>query len=132
MNTDPIADYLTRIRNASSVGHRFVGIPYSSLKERITEVLQEQGYIRAFRVEGEGYKRVIKIALKYDKETKQPVITTLTRASKPGKRLYAGVATMPRVKNGLGVAVLSTPKGVMTAKQAQSLNIGGEVLFYIF
>ncbi|MEL6630170.1 MAG: 30S ribosomal protein S8 [Bacteroidota bacterium] len=132
MYTDPIADYLTRIRNAQAAGHKVVDIPASNLKKAITKVLFEQGFIRKYKFLDEGPQGVIKIALKYDKVTKKPAITSITRASKPGLRKYAKVKTMPRVKNGLGVSIISTPKGVMTGKNARSEKVGGEVLCYVF
>ena len=132
MYTDPIADYLTRIRNAQAAGHKVVDIPASNLKKAITKVLLEQGFIRKYKFLDEGPQGVIKIALKYDKVTKKPAITSITRASKPGLRKYAKVKTMPRVKNGLGVSIISTPKGVMTGKNARAEKVGGEVLCYVF
>ncbi|MEO1415425.1 MAG: 30S ribosomal protein S8 [Bacteroidota bacterium] len=132
MYTDPIADYLTRIRNAQAAGHKVVDIPASNLKKAITKVLFEQGFIRKYKFLDEGPQGVIKIALKYDKVTKKPAITSITRASKPGLRKYAKVKAMPRVKNGLGVSIISTPKGVMTGKNARAEKVGGEVLCYVF
>ncbi len=133
MHTDPIADYLTRIRNAQAAGHRVVRIPGSKLKEAITEILYDQGYILKYAVEkDEKGRSVIKIALKYDKETGEPVIKGLKRVSKPGLRIYAGVDKLPKVINGLGIAIISTPKGVMTDKQARKEHVGGEVLAYIY
>ena len=132
MNTDPISDYLTRIRNAQAVGHKVVEIPASNLKKEITKVLHEQGYIRKYKFLDEGPQGSIKIALKYDKATKRPAITKLERISRPGLRKYAKVKSMPRVLNGLGIAIVTTPKGVMTAKNAQTQEVGGEVLCYIY
>ena len=132
MNTDPISDYLTRIRNAQAVGHKVVEIPASNLKKEITKVLHEQGYIRKFKFIDEGPQGSIKIALKYDKATKRPAITKLERVSKPGLRKYSKVKSMPRVLNGLGIAIISTPNGVMTGKNAQEQKVGGEVLCYIY
>ncbi|MEM7656498.1 MAG: 30S ribosomal protein S8 [Bacteroidota bacterium] len=133
MNTDPIADYLTRIRNAQAVGHKLVAIPASNLKKEMTKVLHEQGFIRKYKfLEEEGPQGTIKIALKYDRQTKRPAINKLIRISKPGLRQYAKVKSMPRVLNGLGIAILSTPSGVMTAKQARTANVGGEVLCYVY
>lgn len=132
MYTDPIADYLTRIRNAQSAGHKVVDIPASNLKKEITKVLQEYGYIRKFKFVDDGPQGTIKIALKYDRYTKKPAINRLERVSKPGLRQYAKVKKMPRVMNGLGIAILSTPKGVMTGKKAESENVGGEVLCYVY
>lgn len=131
--TDPIADYLTRIRNAQAAGLSVVEIPASNLKKRITEILYDQGYIAKYKfADDEGKQGLIKIALKYDPMTKKPVIHTLKRVSKPGLRQYSGVDTLPSVINGLGIAIISTSKGVMTEKQAKSLNVGGEVLCYIY
>ncbi|HWV72099.1 MAG TPA: 30S ribosomal protein S8 [Pseudosphingobacterium sp.] len=132
MNTDSIADYLTRVRNAIKANHRVVEIPASNLKKEITKVLFDKGYITNYKFEDSNVQGVIKIALKYHPITKVPAIRTLTRVSKPGLRKYAGVETMPRVLNGLGIAILSTSKGVMTDKEAKNLNIGGEVLCYIY
>ncbi|MEO0467985.1 MAG: 30S ribosomal protein S8 [Bacteroidota bacterium] len=132
MYTDPIADYLTRIRNAQAVGHKVVEIPASNLKKEITKVLHDQGYIRKFKFVEEGPQGSIKIALKYDRVSKKPAITKILRISKPGLRKYAKVKSMPRVLNGLGIAIVSTPKGVMTAKNAKAQNVGGEVLCYVY
>ncbi|MEL6250777.1 MAG: 30S ribosomal protein S8 [Bacteroidota bacterium] len=132
MNTDPISDYLTRIRNAQAVGHKVVEIPASNLKKEITKVLHDQGYIRKYKFVDEGPQGSIKIALKYDKATKRPAITKLERVSKPGLRKYSKVKAIPRVLNGLGIAIISTPNGVMTGKNAQAQNVGGEVLCYIY
>lgn len=132
MHTDPISDYLTRIRNAQRAGHKVVDIPASNLKKEITRVLHEQGYIRKYKFIDDGPQGVIKIALKYDKATRRPAITSLQRASKPGLRQYAKVKAIPRVMNGLGIAVVSTPKGVMTGKGARQENVGGEVLCYVY
>lgn len=131
--TDPIADYLTRIRNAQMAGHRVVEIPSSNLKKKITEILYEQGYIHRYKfADTEGRQGVIHIALKYDKRTKEPVIRRLGRVSKPGLRKYAGSGELPRVINGLGIAIVSTSKGVMTSKQAVAENVGGELLCYVY
>lgn len=132
MLTDPIADYLTRIRNASKAGHRVVEIPASNLKKEMTKILFDQGYILSYKFEENKVQDIIKIALKYDKITKQPVIKKLQRVSTPGLRKYAGADEMPRVLNGLGVAIISTSKGVMTNKKARQENVGGEVLCYIY
>lgn len=132
MVTDPIADFLTRIRNAQLAGHRLVEIPASNLKKRMTEILYEQGYILKYKFEDDNKQGLIKIALKYDPATRQPAIRTLERVSRPGLRQYAKPADFRRVINGLGVAILSTSKGVMTDKQAKSENVGGEVLCYIY
>ena len=132
MTTDPIADFLTRIRNAQMAGHRIVEIPASNLKKRITEILYHQGYILKYKFEDDNKQGVIKIALKYDPTTKEPAIKTMERISRPGLRQYAKPVEFKRVKNGLGVAILSTSKGVMTDKEAKSQNVGGEVLCYIY
>ncbi len=132
MYTDPIADYLTRIRNANSAGHRVVEIPASNLKKEITKILFDQGYILSYKFEDKGPQGSIKIALKYDRLTKEPVIKKLKRVSKPGLRKYAGSQELPRVLNGLGVAIVSTSHGVMTSKQAKQENVGGEVLCYVY
>ena len=132
MVTDPIADFLTRIRNAQMAGHRIVDIPASNLKKRMTEILYEKGYILKYKFEDDNKQGVIKIALKYDPTTKEPAIKTLERVSRPGLRTYAKPAEFNRVKNGLGVAILSTSKGVMTDKEAKLQNVGGEVLCHIY
>jgi len=132
MVTDPIADFLTRIRNAQMAGHRIVEIPASNLKKRMTEILYEQGYILKYKFEEDSKQGLIKIALKYDAITKQPAIRALERVSRPGLRQYAKPAEIKRVINGLGVAILSTSKGVLTDKQAKAENVGGEVLCHIY
>lgn len=132
MNTDPIADYLTRVRNAIKANHRVVEIPASNLKKEITKVLFDKGYIANYKFEDTNAQGTIKIALKYHPITRIPAIRTITRVSTPGLRKYAGVGSMPRVLNGLGIAILSTSKGVMTDKEARNLNIGGEVLCYVY
>lgn len=132
MNTDPIADYLTRVRNAIKANHRVVEIPASNLKKEITKVLFDKGYIANYKFEDTNAQGTIKIALKYHPITRVPAIRTITRVSTPGLRKYAGVGNLPRVLNGLGIAILSTSKGVMTDKEARSLNIGGEVLCYVY
>lgn len=132
MLTDPISDYLTRIRNASRAGHRVVSIPASNLKKEMTKILFDQGYILSYKFEDETAQGNIKIALKYDKITKEPVIKKLQRVSKPGLRKYAGSGEVPRVLNGLGIAIVSTSHGVMTSKQANQENVGGEVLCYVY
>jgi small subunit ribosomal protein S8 len=132
MVTDPIADYLTRVRNAQMAGHRIVEIPASNLKKRITEILYNQGYILKYKFEDNNKQGVIKIALKYDPSTKLPAIQSLERISKPGLRQYAKPAEFKRVKSGLGIAIVSTSKGVMTDKDAKTQNVGGEVLCYIY
>jgi len=129
MVTDPIADYLTRIRNAQMANHRIVEIPASNLKKRITEILYEKGYILKYKFEDEnGPQGTIKVALKYDPNTKLPAIRSLERISRPGLRKYAHKDELPRVINGLGIAIISTSKGVMTDKEARESNVGGEVL----
>lgn len=132
MNTDPIADYLTRVRNAIKANHRIVEIPASNLKKEITKVLFDKGYITNYKFEDNAVQGTIKIALKYHPITKISAIRTLNRISSPGLRKYAGVEKMPRVLNGLGIAILSTSKGIMTDKEARTLNIGGEVLCYVY
>ncbi|HZJ21045.1 MAG TPA: 30S ribosomal protein S8 [Pricia sp.] len=132
MVTDTIADYLTRVRNASRAGHRVVEIPASKVKKDITKILFDQGYILSYKFEEDKVQGTIKIALKYDKLTKEPVIKKLQRVSKPGLRKYTGTDSLPRVLNGLGVAIVSTSHGVMTSKQAKNENVGGEVLCYIY
>jgi len=131
--TDPIADYLTRIRNAQLAGHRVVDIPASNLKKRMTEILYENGYILKYKfADDEGIQGVIKIALKYDPLTRKPIMRKLLRVSKPGLRKFVGADELPRVINGLGIAIISTSKGVMTEKQAKVENVGGEVLCYVY
>jgi small subunit ribosomal protein S8 len=133
MNTDVIADYLTRVRNSVNAGHRVVEIPASNLKKEITKILFDQGYILSYKFEDDnGPQGSIKIALKYDKLTKDPVIKKIQRISKPGLRKYANSKEMPRILNGLGIAIVSTSAGVMTGKQAQAQNVGGEVLCYVY
>jgi small subunit ribosomal protein S8 len=132
MYTDPIADYLTRIRNAVRANHRVVEIPASNLKKEITKILFEQGYILSYKFDDSTVQGTIKIALKYNKETKEPVIKKIQRISKPGLRKYAGANEQPRILNGLGIAIVSTSHGVMTGKQAQRANVGGEVLCYVY
>jgi len=132
MYTDPIADYLTRVRNAIKANHRVVEIPASNLKKEITKVLFDKGYIANYKFEDDTVQGVIKIALKYHPVTKVPAIRALKRVSKPGLRKYAGVENMPHVLNGLGIAILSTSKGVMTDKEARAQNVGGEVLCYVY
>ena len=129
--TDPIADYLTRLRNAIQANHRVVEIPASNLKKNITKILFEKGYILNYMFEDKGPQGIIKVALKYDVATKSNAIKKLQRVSKPGLRKYTGYKNMPRVINGLGIAIISTSKGVMTDKEAAGLKIGGEVLCYV-
>jgi small subunit ribosomal protein S8 len=130
--TDPIADYLTRLRNAIKAKHRVVDMPASNLKKELTNVLHQKGYILNFKFEDEGPQGNIKIALKYNKASKKPAIEKLIRISKPGLRKYVGAEDMPRVLNGLGIAILSTSKGIMTDKEARTLHIGGEVLCHVY
>ncbi len=130
--TDPISDFLTRIRNASAVGHKTVEIPASKMKLELTRILHEKGYILAYKLEEGNPGNTIKIALKYHPETKRPAIKKLQRISTPGLRQYAGVENMPRVLNGLGIAIVSTSKGVMTDKEARVQNVGGEVICFIY
>ncbi|MFS4417027.1 30S ribosomal protein S8 [Maribacter sp. 2307ULW6-5] len=132
MVTDTIADYLTRVRNASRAGHRVVEIPASNVKKEITKILFDQGYILSYKFEDNTVQGTIKIALKYNKLTKEPVIRKLQRISKPGLRKYVNSQELPRVLNGLGVAIVSTSHGVMTGKQAKEENVGGEVLCYVY
>jgi len=129
--TDPIADYLTRIRNAVMANHRIVEIPASNIKKDITKILFDQGYILNYKFEDDTKPGLIKIALKYHPVTKQPAISSMIRISKPGLRKYAGSEELPRVLNGLGIAILSTSSGVMTDKEARKLKIGGEVICYV-
>ncbi len=131
--TDPIADYLTRIRNAQSAGHRIVEIPASKIKKKMTEILYDQGYILKYKFDDEAGKQgLIKIALKYLPGTGAPVIQKLIRISKPGLRKYTSADEVPRVLNGLGIAIISTSKGLLTAKQAKANNVGGEVLCHVY
>jgi small subunit ribosomal protein S8 len=132
MVTDPIADFLTRIRNAQMANHRIVEIPASNLKKRMTEILYDKGYILKYKFEDDNKQGVIKIALKYDPTSKEPAIKSLERVSRPGLRQYASPGEFKRVKNGLGVSIISTSKGVMTDKEAKVQNVGGEVLCYIY
>ena len=132
MVTDPIADFLTRIRNAQMAGHRIVEIPASNLKKRMTEILYNQGYILKYKFEDDNKQGLIKIALKYDAQTKQPAIHSLERVSRPGLRHYSKPNEFRRVKSGLGVAIISTSKGVLTDKEAKAQNVGGEVLCYVY
>jgi len=132
MYSDPIADYLTRVRNAIRANHRVVEIPASNLKKDITKILFEQGYILSYKFDDSTVQGTIKIALKYNKETKEPVIKKIQRVSTPGLRKYAGAKELPRVLNGLGIAIVSTSHGVMTGKQAKRDNVGGEVLCYVY
>ena len=130
--TDTIADFLTRVRNAIRANHRLVEIPSSNLKKEITKILKEKGYILDFKFEEDNKQGTIKIALKYHPVTKVPAIRNIQRISRPGLRQFAGTDSMPRVLNGLGIAILSTSKGVMTDKEARDMNVGGEVLCYVY
>ena len=131
--TDPIADYLTRLRNAIKANHRVVDIPASNIKKEITKVLHDKGYIQNYKfIDDINVQGIIKIALKYNPETKASAIVNLERISKPGLRKYANAEELPRVLNGLGIAILSTSKGVITDKEARNMNIGGEVLCYVY
>ncbi len=132
MVTDPVADFLTRIRNAQMARHRIVEIPASNVKKRITEILYEKGYIMKYKFEDDNKQGLIKIALKYDAQTKEPAIKSLERISRPGLRQYAKPAEIRRVQNGLGIAIVSTSKGVMTDKEARTQNVGGEVMCNIY
>jgi small subunit ribosomal protein S8 len=131
--TDPIADLLTRIRNAIMAGHKVVEAPASNLKKEVARILFEKGYILSYKViDGDGPQGVLKIALKYNSKSKKPAIKTIQRISRPGLRQYIGVDDMPRVLNGLGIAIISTSKGLMTDKEARREKIGGEVLCYVY
>jgi small subunit ribosomal protein S8 len=132
MNIDPVSDYLTRIRNAVAAGHRTVEIPASNLKKELTKILFDQGYILSYKFIDDNKQGFIKIALKYDKVTKEPVIKEIQRISKPGLRKYAGHGEIPRILNGLGISIVSTSKGLMTGKQAKKNNVGGELLCYVY
>lgn len=132
MVIDPIADYLTRLRNALKAKHLVVEVPASNMKKRITEILFEKGYILSYKVENEGPQGTIKIALKYSYPSKEPAIMKLERISKSGLRKYSSADRLPRVLNGLGIAILSTSKGVMTDKEARAQHIGGEVLCHVY
>ena len=133
MFTDPIADYLTRVRNAQMAGHKVVDIPSSNMKKAITQILHNKGYILNFKFEEtDNNQGNIKVALKYSAQTKLPAMKKLIRISKPGLRKYADSKTLPRVINGLGIAILSTSKGVITDKEARNLNVGGEVICHIY
>lgn len=132
MVTDPIADYLTRIRNAVMANHRVVEIPSSNVKKEMTKILMDKGYILNYKFDNSGQFETIKIALKYHPATKTPAIKTMKRISTPGLRKYVGVNEIPRVLNGLGIAILSTSRGLMTDKEARNENVGGEVLCYVY
>ncbi|MBK6732416.1 MAG: 30S ribosomal protein S8 [Bacteroidetes bacterium] len=130
--TDPIADYLTRIRNAQMAHHKIVEIPASNVKKRLTEILYDNGFIFRYKFDSEGPQGTIKIALKYDAVSKMPAIKGIERVSRPGLRTYKNTDELPRVLSGLGVAIISTSKGIMTEKEAKRQNVGGEVLCYIY
>ncbi len=130
--TDPIADYLTRLRNAMMAKHKIVEIPASNVKKDITKILYEKGYVLNYKFEDDGVQGIIKIALKYHPETKQSAIKSLRRVSRPGLRQYKGKDDLPRVLNGLGIAILSTSQGLMSDKEARKKSIGGEVLCYVY
>jgi small subunit ribosomal protein S8 len=131
--TDPIADYLTRIRNAQAAGHAVVEIPSSNLKKSMTEILYDQGYILKYKFDDKaGPQGTISIALKYDPATKTPIIRKLGRISRSGLRQYSSAKEMPKIINGLGIAIVSTSKGLMTDKKAREENVGGEVLCYVY
>ena len=133
MFTDPIADYLTRVRNAQMAGHKVVEIPSSNMKKAITQILHNKGYILNFKFEEtDNNQGNIKVALKYSSQTKLPAMKRLIRISKPGLRKYADSKTLPRVINGLGIAILSTSKGIITDKEAKNLNVGGEVICHVY
>ena len=133
MYTDPIADYLTRVRNAQMAGHKVVDVPASNMKKSITEILHDKGYILNYKFEDTTNNQGnIKIALKYNTQTKSPAIKKLTRISKPGLRKYVDSTNLPRVINGLGIAIISTSKGVVTDKEARNLNVGGEVICHVY
>ena len=132
MNIDPVSDYLTRVRNALGASHRVVEIPASNLKKEITKILFDQGFILSYKFIDDGVQGTIKIALKYDRATNDSVIKNLQRISRPGLRKYVDHKNLPRVLNGLGISIVSTPRGLMTGKQAKYNNVGGEVLCYIY
>ena len=133
MYTDPIADLLTRIRNANSAGHRVVDVPASNLKKEITKILFDQGYILSYKFEEtDNNQGNIKIALKYDDQTKGPIIRKIQRISTPGLRQYRSADNLPRILNGLGISIVSTSQGVMTGKQAAKENVGGELICYVY
>jgi len=132
MNTDPIADFLTRIRNGVMAGNKVVEIPASNIKKQMTKILFEKGYILNYKFEDEGPQGNIKVALKYAKSNNTPAIKSITRVSRPGMRSYTNSKELPRVLNGLGVAIISTSQGVMTDKEARKLNVGGEILCHVY
>lgn len=132
MTTDPIADFLTRMRNAMMAGHKVVDVPSSKIKVEIARILKDQGYIRDYKVEEDNKQGILRVALKYNAKTKLPAIKKLERVSRPGLRQYSHADKMPRVLNGLGIAIVSTSNGVMTDKKARQENVGGEVLCYVY
>ncbi len=132
MITDPIGDFITRVRNASLARHKVVEVPASNMRKAIVKILFDQGYVLNYKFEDKGPQGIIKIALKYNKETKEPVIKAMQRVSRPGLRKYAGANEIPRILNGMGIAILSTSHGVMVDKEARRNNTGGEVLCYVY
>lgn len=132
MTTDPISDFLTRMRNAMMAGHKVVDVPSSKIKVEISRILKDQGYIRDYKVEEDNKQGILRVALKYNAKTKVPAIKNLERVSRPGLRQYSNAEKMPRVLNGLGIAIVSTSNGVMTDKMARQENVGGEVLCYVY
>ena len=132
MHSDPISDYLTRIRNAQLARHKVVEIPASNVKKELTKILFDQGYILNYKFDDEGHQGNIKIALRYDAKSRRPAITEIKRYSKPGLRRYAGAGELPRILIGLGVSIISTSKGMMTDKEARRLNVGGEILCTVY
>ena len=132
MNTDPIADFLTRLRNANIAGHKTVSIPLSKIKKEITKILFDQGFILNYKIDNDDVQGTIKIALKYNKISKEPVIKKLERVSKPGLRKYSNSLSIPRVLNGLGINIVSTSKGLMTGKKASKENLGGEIICNVY
>ena len=132
MVTDPIADYLTRVRNAIKANHRILEVPASNVKKAMTKVLHDKGFIQNYKFVDDDKQGIIKIALKYNPQTKQSAITSLERVSKPGLRKYADAENLPRVLNGLGIAILSTSKGGISDKEARKEHVGGEVLCYVY
>lgn len=132
MYTDPIADFLTRLRNGASAGHQVVELPSSNVKTEIARILQDQGYISSYKVDKDTAQGTLKVALKYEVGSKRPVIRGIDRASSPGLRNYKSSSSLPRVKNGLGIAIVSTSQGMMTDKDARDRNIGGEIICYVY
>ena len=130
--TDPVTDMLTRIRNANNAKHDTVDVPASNMKKSIAQILLDEGYVKSYQLIDDGTQGIIRIALKYNQPNKEKVITGLRRVSKPGLRVYAGADELPRVLNGLGIAIISTSKGVMTDKEARKLHVGGEVLAFVW